>query len=277
MKLHGKTVLVTGATDGVGRYVALKLATAGARVIVHGRDRERARSLVDEITAAGAGSAAIHIADFASLDEVRRFANAVSDSESGLDLLLNNAGIGSQTGGAMRQISLDGFELRFAVNYLSHFLLSYLLLPLLRSRPSSRIVNVASLGQSPIDFADVMLERRYDGWRAYGQSKLSQIMFTIDLAKELEPSGITVNALHPATYMNTTMVRVAGTTPTSTVEEGGDAILRLATAADLSNTTGRFFNGLLPAKPHAQAADDGARARLRALSLELVGLGSRPH
>ncbi|MDR6660849.1 NAD(P)-dependent dehydrogenase (short-subunit alcohol dehydrogenase family) [Tardiphaga robiniae] len=272
MDMHGKTALVTGATDGVGRYVALKLATAGARVIVHGRDEARANSLAEEISRIGQGSVAIHIADLSSLAEVRRFADVVAASEPGLDLLLNNAGVGSQNGGPQRQTSVDGHELRFAVNYLSHFLLSYRLLPLLKSRSRSRIVNVASLGQSPIDFDDVMLEKRYDGSRAYGQSKLSQIMFTVDLAKELEPSVITVNALHPATYMNTTMVRAAGTTPMSTVEQGGDAILRLATAADVSETTGRFFNGLSKATPHSQAADDGARAQLRALSLELVGL-----
>lgn len=272
MDMNGKTALVTGATDGVGRYVALKLAKAGARVIVHGRDEARANSLADEISRDGAGSAAIRIADLSSLEEVRRLADSIASSESGLDLLLNNAGIGSQNGGPHRQTSVDGHELRFAVNYLSHFLLSYRLLPLLKLRPSSRIVNVASLGQSPIDFSDVMLENRYDGSKAYGQSKLSQIMFTVDLAKELEPSGVTVNALHPATYMYTTMVRAAGTTPMSTVKQGGDAILRLATAAHVSGTTGRFFNGLSPATPHSQAADDGDRARLRTLSFELSGL-----
>jgi NAD(P)-dependent dehydrogenase (short-subunit alcohol dehydrogenase family) len=274
MDMHGKTALVTGATDGVGRYVALKLANAGARVIVHGRDEARANSLAEEISRNGAGTAAIQIADLSSLEEVRRFADSVASSQSGLDLLLNNAGIGSQNGGPHRQTSIDGHELRFAVNYLSDFLLTYRLLPLLKSRPNSRIVNVASLGQSPIDFSDVMLEKRYDGSRAYGQSKLSQIMFTVDLARELEPSGTTVNALHPATYMNTTMVRAAGTTPMSTIEQGGDAMLRLATVADVSKTTGRFFNGISEATPHSQAADDGARGRLRALSFELVGLGS---
>jgi NAD(P)-dependent dehydrogenase (short-subunit alcohol dehydrogenase family) len=269
LDMQGKTALVTGATDGVGRYVALKLASAGAHVVVHGRDEARAKSLMEEITRNGVGSAAMHIADLSSLAEVRCLADAVAASEAGLDLLLNNAGIGSQNGGPQRQTSVDGYELRFAVNYLSHFLLSYRLLPILR--PNSRIVNVASLGQSPIDFDDVMLEKGYNGSRAYGQSKLSQIMFTIDLAKELESSAVTVNALHPATYMNTTMVRAAGTTPMSTVEQGGDAILRLATAADVSGTTGRFFNGLSPATPHTQASDHGARAQLRSLSFKLTG------
>src|ERR1700739_503941 len=124
-------------------------------------------------------------------------------------------------GGAQRQLSADGHELRFAVNYLSGFLLAYLLLPLIKAAAPSRIVNVASIGQHPIDFDDVMISKNYSGTRAYAQSKLSQIMFTIDLANELKGTGVTVNSLHPATYMNTTMVRAGGITPLSTGGEGG--------------------------------------------------------
>ena len=124
-----------------------------------------------------------------------------------LDVLVSNAGIGSRGGGAGRRESADGHELRFAVNYLAGFLLAHLLLPLLKASAPSRIVNVASLGQHPIDFDDVMITRGYSGSRAYAQSKLAQIMFTIDLARELQGTGVTVNSLHPATYMNTTMVR----------------------------------------------------------------------
>ncbi len=125
------------------------------------------------------------------------------------------------------KISADGYELRFAVNYLAGFLLAHLLLPPIKAAAPSRIVNVASLGQHPIDFDDVMITKGYSGSRAYAQSKLSQIMFTIDLAEELKGSGVTVNSLHPATYMNTTMVRAGGITPISTVEQGGEAILHL--------------------------------------------------
>ena len=145
-----------------------------------------------------------------------------------LDIFISNAGIGSRTQGAERRTSADGHELRFAVNYLSGFLLASLLLPLLKASAPSRIVNVASLGQHPLDFDDVMLTKDYTGGRAYAQSKLAQIMFTLDLARELKGSGVTVNALHPATYMNTTMVREGGITPISTVEQGGEAILHLA-------------------------------------------------
>ncbi len=158
------------------------------------------------------------------------------------------------------------------MNYLSGFLLAHLLLPALKAAAPSRIVNVASLGQHPIDFDDVMITKNYSGSRAYAQSKLSQIMFTIDLADELKGTGVTVNSLHPATYMNTTMVRASGITPASTVEQGGAAILHLAAGDDVAGKTGLFFNGMSQAQANRQAYDKAARAQLRKLSLELTGL-----
>src|ERR1700688_4273755 len=220
MSMDGKTVLITGSTDGVGRYVAARLAAEGAKVFI------------------------------------------------------SNAGIGSRTLGPERRTSADGYELRFAVNYLSGFVLASLLLPLLKASAPSRIVNVASLGQHPLDFDDVMLTKGYNGTRAYAQSKLAQIMFTIDLARELRGSDVTVNALHPATYMNTTMVREGGITPISTVEQGGAAILHLAIGDDVEGKSGLFFNGMQQAKANPQAYDATARQRLRALSLELTGLAA---
>jgi NAD(P)-dependent dehydrogenase (short-subunit alcohol dehydrogenase family) len=272
MEMNGKTVLVTGSTDGVGRYVAAKLAADGAKVLIHGRDRDRAKSLADAIRRQGHGEAVFYQADLSSLAGARQLADAVLADHKRLDVLVSNAGIGSRTQGAERRTSADGHELRFAVNYLSGFLLVHLLLPLLRASAPSRVVNVASLGQHPIDFDDVMLTKNYSGSRAYAQSKLAQIMFTIDLARELEGSGVTVNSLHPATYMNTTMVREGGITPISTVEQGGEAILHLVAGDDMAGTNGLFFNGMREAQANPQAYDDSARKRLRALSLELTGL-----
>jgi NAD(P)-dependent dehydrogenase (short-subunit alcohol dehydrogenase family) len=272
MNMDGKTVLVTGSTDGVGRYVAAKLAAAGAKVLIHGRDRERAQALADEIRRRGRGEAIFYQADLSSLAGARQLANAVLADHQRLDVFISNAGIGSQNQGPQRQISADGYELRFAVNYLSGFLLAHLLLPLLKASAPSRIVNVASLGQHPIDFDDVMITKDYSGSRAYAQSKLSQIMFTIDLADELKGSDVTVNSLHPATYMNTTMVRAGGITPISTVEQGGEAILHLADGDDVAGKTGLFFNGMQQARANPQAYDEAARQRLRALSFELTGL-----
>ena len=178
-KPNGKTAFITGSTDGVGRVVAKMLGASGWRVLVHGRDRER--GVVAEIKAAG-GSAEFVMANLASLAEVRRLADAVQSTTSRLDLLINNAGIGSGGPQGTRQTSAEGYELRFAVNYLAGFLLTYSLLPLIEKSAPARIVNVSSLGQEPIAFDDVMLTNGYSGMRAYRQSKLAQIMFTIDLA-----------------------------------------------------------------------------------------------
>jgi NAD(P)-dependent dehydrogenase (short-subunit alcohol dehydrogenase family) len=274
MKMDDKTVLITGSTDGVGRYVASKLAVAGAKVLIHGRDKARAQALSDEIKRAGGVEPAFYQADLSSLAEARKLAKAVLAGHKRLDVFISNAGIGSQNEGPARQTSADGYELRFAVNYLAGFLLAHLLLPLLKASAPSRIVNVASLGQHPIDFDDVMITKGYNGSRAYAQSKLSQIMFTIDLAEQLMGSGVTVNSLHPATYMNTTMVRAGGITPMSTVEQGGDAILHLVTGEDVADKSGLFFNGMHEAKANPQAYDAAARERLRMLSLELTGLSA---
>jgi NAD(P)-dependent dehydrogenase (short-subunit alcohol dehydrogenase family) len=272
-RLDDKTALITGSTDGVGRLVAKRLGEAAARVLVHGRNRERGERVVTEIKETG-GSAEFLAADLSALVEVRRLAEAVQQRTDRLDLLINNAGIGTGGSGAPRQTSPDGHELRFAVNYLAGFLLTCLLLPVIKQSAPARIVNVASAGQQAIDFTDVMLTRGYSGTRAYCQSKLAQIMFTVDLAGELHGTGVTVNALHPATYMDTTMVRRAGITPASSVAEGADAILNLATSPALEGRSGLYFNGQREARADWQAYDAKARQRLRAISLELTSFSS---
>jgi NAD(P)-dependent dehydrogenase (short-subunit alcohol dehydrogenase family) len=261
-------VLITGSTDGLGREVALRLAALGAHVIVHGRSAERGNAVVAEITSAGAGSASFYPADLASLHEVRRLADDVRRDYGRIDVLVNNAGIWL-AGSPERQLSTDGHELHFAVNYLSGVLLTRLLLPLIRRSEDGRIVNVASGAQAPIDFEDVMLERSYSPGRGYAQSKLAQILFTMDLAAELAGEGITVTSLHPASLMDTPMVRGAGVTPRSTVEEGARAVVRLVTSPDVE--TGSYHDGLRPARAHEQAYDPAARARLRELTHRLIG------
>jgi NAD(P)-dependent dehydrogenase (short-subunit alcohol dehydrogenase family) len=267
--LHGKIALITGSTDGVGRVVAERLGGAGAHILVHGRDNQRGNDVVAAIRSAG-GIADFLKADLSSLAQVRQLAQTAQRTARRIDILINNAGIG--TAGAARQTSTDGHELRFAVNYLAGFLLTHLLLPRLQASAPARIVNVSSAGQQAIEFDDVMLTRGYSGARAYCQSKLAQIMFTIDLAHELAGSGVTVNALHPATYMNTTMVRRAGVTPISTVEQGAEAILNLAASPALDGRSGLYFNGLREARAIAPAYDADDRRRLRAISLDLTGL-----
>jgi NAD(P)-dependent dehydrogenase (short-subunit alcohol dehydrogenase family) len=267
--LRGKIALITGSTDGVGRVVAERLGESGAHILVHGRDNKRGNDVVAAIRGGG-GRADFLMADLSSLDQVRDLAQTVQRTASRVDILINNAGIG--TAGAARETSADGHELRFAVNYLAGFLLTHLLLRLLQASAPARVVNVSSAGQQAIEFDDIMLTRGYSGARAYCQSKLAQVMFTIDLAQELAGSGVTVNALHPATYMNTVMVRRAGVTPISTVEQGAEAILNLAASPGLDGRSGLYFNGLREAHANAQAYDVDARRRLRSISLELTGL-----
>ena len=269
-----KTALVTGSTDGLGRAVARSLAGSGFRVLIHGRDRQRGEELVREICGRG-GAASFLRADFASLGEVRALADTVRREHERLDLLINNAGIGTGDGSgrpAPRRTSADGHELRLAVNYLAGYLLTHLLLPLLVESAPAQIINVASAGQYPLDFDNLMLTRAYSGMRAYAQSKLAQVMLTIDLAEQLRERGVTVNCLHPATYMDTTMVRDAGIEPASTVEEGAAAVLRLAVARELEGRTGEYFDGTRPAKANAQAYDPHARRRLAEISARLTGL-----
>ncbi|AYG68279.1 MULTISPECIES: SDR family NAD(P)-dependent oxidoreductase [unclassified Rhizobium] len=271
MDMSGKTILITGSTDGVGRRIAERLAETGARVLIHGRNRARAEEVVSGIRDKG-GNAAIYLADFSSLDEVRALADAVERDHDRLDVLINNAGIGTSGGAAGRQESRDGHELRFAVNYLAGFLLTRRLLPLLKASTPARIVNVSSVGQQAIDFSDVMLTCGYSGVRAYCQSKLAQIASTFDLAEELAGSGVTANCLHPATYMDTTMVRQAGVAPLSSVDEGADAILNLAVGNALEGRTGLYYDGLRPSRAIAQAYDATARQNLRTLSQSLTQL-----
>lgn len=261
-----RVVLITGSTGGLGREVALRLAATGAHVIVHGRDTVRGREVVEEVERAG-GSGRFYAADFASLDEVRGLAAAVARDYQRLDALVNNAGIWLTRG--ERRLSEDGHELHLQVNYLAGYLLTRELLPLLEAGAPSSIVNVASAAQTPIDFDDPMMEAGYSGGRAYGQSKLAQILYTVDLAERLEGRGITVAALHPATLMETDMVREAGIPPRATVAEGADAVMNLLDSDAVES--GAYFDGSRRATPNDQALNPEARERLRALSEDLVG------
>ncbi|MDX6582737.1 MAG: hypothetical protein QOI10_1921 [Solirubrobacterales bacterium] len=263
MSAAGKTVLITGSTDGHGLALARRLAADDAEVLIHGRDAEKVERVVGE-----AGAARGYVADLASLEDVRRLASEVAGYHDRLDVLVNNAGVAMLERGT----SADGYELDFAVNHLAHFLLSLELL----DRIGSRIVNVSSIGQQAIDFDDVMLESGFDPARAYCQSKLAQILFTFELAERLGDSP-TVTALHPATFMDTNMVRRMGQQAMNSVETGMEATLRLAVGDDVEGVTGRFFDVQREADADPQAYDAGARRRLWELSEQLTGAaGGRP-
>ncbi len=267
VSLKGKTALVTGSTDGLGKELARQLRALGATVIVHGRSPERGAEVVSAIETAG-GNAVFRRADLGSLAETRALADYVLTEHDRLDLVINNAA----ATGAERRESADGHELAFAVNYLSHFLLTHLLLPRLDASAPARIVNVSSMGQAPIDFDDLMMEKRFDAGDAYRRSKLAQIMFTIDLAKQLDANRVTVTSVHPARSMNTPRVLNGGFQPLSTVEEGAEAVMQLAVSPQAAGKTGAYFNQLNEARANEQAYDEQVRARLWALSMELTGL-----
>lgn len=266
--VDGQTILVTGATDGLGREVARELAQRGARVLLHGRDAskaERVRAALADETASDRID--VLLADLSSLAQVRGLAEEVLSTTDSLHALVNNAGVG----GAPRRLTEDGVELHLAVNHLAHFLLTSQLLPLLERSAPARIVNVSSIGQAPIDFDDPMIERGYDPMRAYAQSKLAQISFTFELAERLGgSSGVTVNALHPATLMDTKMVREYFGRVRSSVEEGTEATLRLVIDPELDGVTGRYFDGLRESSAQPQAYDAAARRRLWQLSERLT-------
>ncbi len=259
-----EVILVTGSTAGLGRELALRLASTGAHVIVHGRDEARAMEVVAAIEAEGSGSAEYHLADFASLAEVQALAHRIREDYPRIDVLVNNAGVGPGAPGHERVVTQDGHELRFQVNYLAGYLLTRSLLPLLRQGAPARIVNVTSRNQQPLDFGDLRMDREYSGGLAYGRSKLAQILFTMDLAEELEGSGVDAFAVHPAPAMDTELVRETGGQPQTPVSEGVEAVYRVVTGSGLES--GTFFFELEPARAHEQAYDPEARRQLRELS-----------
>jgi NAD(P)-dependent dehydrogenase (short-subunit alcohol dehydrogenase family) len=262
------TILVTGATDGLGKHVASALARRGATVLVHGRSPERLEVTLEELRGqTSSQKVCSYLADLSSLAAVRDLADRILSEYDRLDVLVNNAGIIVQE----RKASEDGYELTFAVNYLSHFLLTSLLLPLLKDSAPARVVNVASAGQSPIDFSNLMLEQGYDAMRAYSQSKLAQVIFTFELAERLQGTGVTVNALHPASLMDTKMVHSTFGYTMSTVEEGARAVVRLAVSTEVERVTGRYFDGTREARADGQAYDKEAKQMLWELSEELCG------
>jgi NAD(P)-dependent dehydrogenase (short-subunit alcohol dehydrogenase family) len=269
-----QVVLVTGATDGIGKGTARELARMGATVLLHGRSQNKLDAVRQEIMAETASTRLqTYRADFSSLAQVRGLANQISSAQAHLDVLINNAGIGAGARGRQqRQMSEDGYELRFAVNHLASFLLTHLLVPLLLREERARVVNVASAAQQEIDFVDVMLERGYSGMRAYSQSKLAMVMATFEFARSLADRPIAVNCLHPGSLLDTKMVRESFGQPQGDVEEGIRAEIFVATAPEIEGMSGEYFDRTRRARAHPQAYDARARRRLWQLSEELADL-----
>ena len=270
--MNGKTALITGSTSGLGEVVARRLGAMGATVIVHGLNEKRGQEIATEITQKGPGKAVYYPGDLGSLKEVDALAKRVRAAHPKLHLLINNAGIYGGPNDPRRE-SADGHELIFAINYLAHFKLTRELLPVLESSAPARIVNVASIGQRPVNFDDVMMKNNFSTGNAYSQSKLAQILFTISLSEQLAAGKVTVNAVHPATLMNTPMVEGMGRPPMSSVEDGANAVMQLAVGSSVAGRSGLYFNQMTEARANQQAYDADARKKLWDLSLKLAAGG----
>ena len=276
----GQTVLVTGGSAGIGRATALALAAMGAHLAIAGRDRGRAEDAAREVRAAGAAQVDVFAADLSSQSQVRRLASEVLQRLSRIDVLVNNAGGYWNT----RHVTADGLERTFAVNHLAPFLLTSLLLGRLKQSAPARVVTVSSNVQAlgRIDFEDLQAERSYSGARAYNQSKLANVLFTYELARRLQGTSVTANALHPG------LVRTAfGAEDPRAIQrllmpvmrpfmkaaaQGAATSVYLASAPDLERVTGRFFAGSKPRKSSKRSYDRAAAARLWQVSADLAAV-----
>ena len=264
------TVLVTGATDGIGRATALALASRGVRVLVHGRDARKAASVADEIRGvAGAGALAGDpvIADLSALADVRRLAEHVTSAVPRLDVLLHNAGVYNKR----RVETADGFEMTFAVNHLAPFLLTAELVPLLEASAPSRIVVVASMTHqgATLDLRDLQATRGYDAYAAYATSKLANVLFARALARQLDPARVTANALHPG-VIATKLLHAGFGGGGRSAEQGAVTSAYVATDPALAGVSGRYFDAARESPVGAAARDDALGERLWSASVELV-------
>jgi NAD(P)-dependent dehydrogenase (short-subunit alcohol dehydrogenase family) len=277
--MHGKVVIVTGANTGIGKATALGLARRGATTVLACRDLQKGHAAMAEIRAQ-TDAAELHLLrlDLASLESVRAFARDFAARFSRLDVLIENAGVST----AQRQVSADGYELDFAVNHLGHFLLTRLLLPQLKAAAPSRVVVVSSSVHkgAALDFDDLQGKRRWSMMGSYSRSKLANMLFTRALAKRLEESGVTVNALHPGVVASELardfpspfrwLARLLFKSP----ETGARTSLFVATAPELASVSGGYFANARAAKPGRAALDDVAAERLWEVSEKLVESGA---
>lgn len=267
-----RIIVLTGATDGLGRALVDRLtADPDNRLILHGRNSERLAELRTALAHRPVQVVETVQADLSDLAQVRQLAVDIAAVTDRISVLVNNAGVGAgEPDGNTRRVTVDGNELRFAVNYLAPYALTQRLLPLLTAGAPARIVNVASIGQNPIDFTDLTLAHGYSGQRAYGQSKLALIAYGCALAAQLDPAKVTVNSLHPATYMPTKMVLQSVGHSIDTLDEGVTSTLRLIEDPSLDGVTGRFYDRLTESRALPDAYDPQTQRRLLRISEELT-------
>ncbi len=267
--MQGKVILITGATDGIGKQTALELAGTGATILLHGRNATKGKQVRQEIVhATGNDRIDFFKADLSSLQEVRQMATAIKQKYTHLHVLINNAGIFA----AKRTLSKDGFEMTFAVNYLAHFLLTCLLIDLLCQSTPARIINVSSMAHSDhLNFDNLQGEKSYSGYTAYAYSKLENILFTFKLATLLDGKKVSVNCLHPG-VINTKLLHAGWGLGGASVEQGARTSVYLATAPELEGVTGRYFFDMQgERRPATVAYDPAVQDKLWHLSEEWCG------
>lgn len=279
--MKGKTVLITGGTNGIGKAAALEIAKQGATVIIVGRDKTKTEAVANELrTASGNKSVEFLLADLSSQKDIHKLASDFKAKHSRLDVLVNNAGGFFDK----RKTTVDGLEYTFAFNHLGYFLLTNLLLDVLKASAPSRIVNVSSAAQAPgkIAWDDLQFSKNYGGMKAYYQSKLANVMFTYELAKRLGNTGVTVNALHPGVvnsgfgdgakgfigFAFGLIKRFQAISP----EQGADTVIYLATSPEVEGVTGKYFDKRKPKQTNPISYDDAANKRLWEESTKLVKL-----
>ena len=284
LPMAGKTCLVTGATRGIGRVAAVELARLGADLVLVGRDAARAEAAAAEARAAGGGgTVAVLVADLSLMSEVRRLAAAYKAAHARLDVLVNNAGAIFDHRGE----TAEGFERTFALNHLAYFLLAHELRELLAASAPARIVNVASRAHRAgrLDFADLQLARGYTAWKAYAASKLANILFTRELARRLQGTGVTANSLHPGLVATnfghdrlgliSLVLRFARPMMISEAE-GAATTLHLATSPAVEGVSGAYFADCRETRAEPHACDDAAARRLWEETERLLGLAPAP-
>ena len=273
--------MVTGATSGIGAVTARALTQKGARVIVVARNVNRCENTVDEIIQTTGNHAVEYmLADLSSQNEIHDLAEAYQNKYDHLDVLVNNAGGFFMS----RQESADGIEMTFALNHLNYFLLTNLLLDTIKASAPARIVNVSSAAHqnASINFDDLQGKKKYSGWQAYGQSKLANILFTHELARRLEGTGVTVNALHPGMVATNfgannggvlgNLVRQFMNLFSISVEEGAQTSIYLASSPEVEDVTGKYFVKKKAVSSSSASYDESAAKRLWEISEEMTGI-----
>lgn len=277
--MHGRTVLITGATNGIGLAASRQLAEKGADLIIAARSRERGENVAADLRRSGAPSVDLVTADFASMEEVRRLATEVTNRHPRLHVLLNNAGAVY----SHREVTVDGFEMTFAVNHLAPFLLTNLLLPLLLSSAPARVVTVASDAAkgARINFEDIGGEQNYGSFRAYGQSKLANILFAYELARRTEGSGVTSNCCHPGMVAtgfnknNGALMKIGMTLVRpfqKSANRGAETPVYLASSPEVEKQTGRYYVDCKDTRSPEASYDLETARRLWELSAQMTGL-----